>query len=286
MKPSSSSRRSFSVCWIPSMFDFVGCDSSMSQPAKMSPILPTPCTVVPASRIERQVVRAPRLEREVVPVRRAHVVPRRARERARDHAADRVLAREELARDLAACVELVERHRVLVRGDLEDRVRGGVDDPLARLLVLLAELLDDLRPGGGLVAEHAARRSVHEGVDHVVREAVRVGRERPGRSRRPSAPSGRSSCPCPSSARAAGRRRRARPAAAGSPRAARRSRGRAPPGSADRGRRPLSRRSRGCSSPRRRTRRRPAARRLPPRRGRSRRLLSLALRHRAILGSA
>ena len=39
-----------SVCVIPSTFDFVGCDSSMSQPAKMSLILPTPCTFCPVSR--------------------------------------------------------------------------------------------------------------------------------------------------------------------------------------------------------------------------------------------
>jgi hypothetical protein len=44
--------------------------------------------------------------------------------------------------------------------------------------VLLAELLDDLRPGGGLVAEHAASRAVHERVDDLVGEAVRIGRER------------------------------------------------------------------------------------------------------------
>src|SRR5262249_54890712 len=50
ISPSSTSRRSFSVCVMPSTFDFVGCDSSMSCPAKMSPILPTPCTFIPASR--------------------------------------------------------------------------------------------------------------------------------------------------------------------------------------------------------------------------------------------
>ena len=85
-----------------------------------------------------------------------------------------VLARQELARDPAGLVELLERDRVLVGGDLEDGVARRVDDPLARLLVLFAELLDDLRPGGCLVAEHAATRLVHERVDHVVREPVRI----------------------------------------------------------------------------------------------------------------
>src|ERR671934_1470924 len=44
--------------------------------------------------------------------------------------------------------------------------------------MLLAELLDDLRPRGRLVAENPAPGAVHEGVDHVVREALRVRRER------------------------------------------------------------------------------------------------------------
>ena len=113
-----------------------------------------------------------------MPVRRARVVAGLADERPRDHAADRVLAGEDLAGDAARVVELLERDRLLVRRDLEDRVGGRVDDPLPRPLVLLAELLDDLRPGRGLVADHAAARAVHERVDHVVREAVRVGRER------------------------------------------------------------------------------------------------------------
>ena len=107
---------------------------------------------------EREVVRPPRLEREVVPVRRPLVAPRRAGERPCDHAADRVLAGEDLARGAAGLVELLERDRLLVRRDLEDRVGGGVDDPLAGALMLLAELLDDLRARGGLVAEHAAAR--------------------------------------------------------------------------------------------------------------------------------
>ena len=150
----------------------------MSQPAKMSLILPTACTCLPGVADERQVVRTTRLEREVVPVRRSLVVPGLAGERPRDHAADGVLAGQDLARRLAGLVELLERDRLLVRGDLEDGVGRRVDDPLARPLVLLAELLDDLGPRGGPVAEDAAAGLVHERVDHVVREAVRVGRHR------------------------------------------------------------------------------------------------------------
>jgi hypothetical protein len=65
--------------------------------------------------------------------------------------------------------------------DLKDGVGGRVDDPLARLLMLLAKLLDDLRAGRRLVAENASRSPVHERVDHVMWEAVRVRRHRRGR---------------------------------------------------------------------------------------------------------
>src|SRR5437879_5985130 len=100
---------------------------------------------------ERQIVWPLRLEREVVPVRRALVVPWLADERARDHATGGVLSREDLAGNSRRVIELRERNGLLVRGDLEHRVRGRVDDPLARALMLLAELLHDARPRGGVV---------------------------------------------------------------------------------------------------------------------------------------
>ncbi len=65
-----------------------------------------------------------------------------------------------------------------MRRDLEDGIRGRVDDPLPGSLVLLPELLDDLGPRRRLVAEDAPARPVHERVDHVVRKALRVGGKR------------------------------------------------------------------------------------------------------------
>src|SRR5262249_31709767 len=120
----------------------------------------------------REVIRSARLEREVVTVRGPLVVARLARERSRDHAPDRVAAGEDLPRDPAAVVELLERDRVLVRGDLEHGVGRRVDDPLSGPLMLLAQLLDDLRARRRLVAENAATRLVHERVDDVVRKPV------------------------------------------------------------------------------------------------------------------
>src|SRR5687768_16495831 len=111
-------------------------------------------------------------------VRRALVVAWLADERPGDDASDRMAAREDLARGTTAVVQLLERDRLLVRGDLEDRVGGRVDDPLLRLLVLLAEFLDDLGPGRRLVAEHASPGLVHERIDDVVGKTVRVRRER------------------------------------------------------------------------------------------------------------
>ena len=197
-------------------------------------------------------------------VRRPLVVPRLAGERSRDHPPDRVLAGEDLARGTAGLVELLERDRVLVRRDLEDRVGGGVDDPLAGLLVLLAELLDDLRPRGRLVAEHAAAGPVHERVDHVVREAVRVGRERRGRDDAHQLPvAGRRVLALRALEQAAGDRGRAglRRAALERLDVAEAERLQVRAG---RARRPRARRCRACRSPRRRRRRRPEA--LPRRR--------------------
>src|SRR6266508_5691900 len=59
-------------------------------------------------------------------------------------------------------------------GDLEDGVRRGVDDPFARAPMLLAELLDDLRAGSGLVPEYPAASAVGEFLDDLGGEAVRI----------------------------------------------------------------------------------------------------------------
>src|SRR4029079_10542051 len=105
---------------------------------------------------ERQVVRPLRLQREVMPVRRPLVVPGLADEGPRDHTPHPMLASQDLARDPTALVQLLEGNRLPMRRALEDGISRRVDDPLARPLVLLAELLDDLGARGRLVAEHAA----------------------------------------------------------------------------------------------------------------------------------
>jgi hypothetical protein len=99
-------------------------------------------------------------------------------EGAGDHPPDGMLALEQPAGLPAPAVELVEGDDPLVGGDLEHRVGRGVDDRLAGLQVLGAELLDDLGARGWLVAEDAAADGVGEGIDHLGREPVGIGRER------------------------------------------------------------------------------------------------------------
>jgi len=61
---------------------------------------------------------------------------------------------------------------------VECGVGGRVLDTIHRALMFLAELQNDLSDGGDLVAQNASTRPVHERVDHIVREAVRIRRHR------------------------------------------------------------------------------------------------------------
>ena len=112
-------------------------------------------------------------------MRRALVRPGNSRKRPRDHPAHHMLAHEQLPRDLARPVQLGKGDRVLVRGDLEDRVRRSVYDPLPGALVLLAQLGDDGGPGRRPVSDHAAPGATRELVEQLLRKAVRIGAKRP-----------------------------------------------------------------------------------------------------------
>ena len=85
----------------------------------------------------------------------------------------------DLARRRAGRVELLDRrHLVHVGGDLEHRVGRRVDDQVAGLEMLLAEVLDHLGAAVGAVAEDPAAGRVVQLVEDLVREAVRVGAQR------------------------------------------------------------------------------------------------------------
>ena len=139
-----------------------------------------------ADRVDRDAVGAQllevgaagRLEREVAAAGGALERARLAAERARDDAADGVLAAHDLARRLAGRVELGGRHLVDVRGDLEHRVGRGVDDQVAGREVLLAVVLDRVGAAVGLVEQDAAAGRVDQLVEDLVGEAVGVGPQR------------------------------------------------------------------------------------------------------------
>ena len=113
-----------------------------------------------------------RLHGVVVAARGALERARLADERPRDHAPDRVLAGHDLARLLAVRVELLDRHDLLVRGDLEHRVGRRVDDQIAGLHVLGAEVGDHLGAAVGAVAEDPAAGRRPQLLEDLLREAV------------------------------------------------------------------------------------------------------------------
>jgi hypothetical protein len=102
----------------------------------------------------------------------------RALERTRDHPPNVVLARQEPTREPAPRVQLLERDDVGMGRDLEDRITARVDDREARPEVLLAELLDDLRPRRGDVPEHPPADRPLERLDDLRREPFGVQGER------------------------------------------------------------------------------------------------------------
>jgi hypothetical protein len=99
----------------------------------------------------------------------------------RDHAPDGVLAGHRRARRRARRDEVVLAQHVVMGGELQHRIRGCVEDHLARLEVVLAPLLDDLGPAGRVVGAEAQAGDALERRHHVRWEAVRVGRQRRGR---------------------------------------------------------------------------------------------------------
>ena len=100
--------------------------------------------------------RAMRRRREVAPIAGAgEAAAGLAHEWAGDDSGDTVLV-DQLARDLTEGVQPFEPEALLVRGDLQYRVAGRVDDRVQRAQMLLAELRDDLRAGSMPIAENPA----------------------------------------------------------------------------------------------------------------------------------
>src|SRR6266540_691609 len=118
-----------------------------------------------------------RLDRVVPPVRRSRIMSRRSFEGARDHPRNVVRRYEHLTRHLAGRVKLGERDDTLVRRDLENRIRRRVNDPRARSLVLLSELLNDRGAARRDVADYAPPGPGRECLQQFAGKALRKSRE-------------------------------------------------------------------------------------------------------------
>ena len=110
--------------------------------------------------------------------RRARVIRIFADVRTRDDAADAMLTLHDFARDAAVFVELVNRHIILVCGNLQHAVCRRVDDEGTRFLLLTAVIVNDLRAGIRLVADNLAAECLLELCNDFRREAVRIRRHR------------------------------------------------------------------------------------------------------------
>src|SRR5204863_2664821 len=82
-------------------------------------------------------------QREVTAIRRSAKRTRRADEGTRDDATNTHAQSGEFVSNSAPAIELGYRNDILVCRNLEDAVRGRIDNRLARIQVLGAKLLDD-----------------------------------------------------------------------------------------------------------------------------------------------
>ena len=104
-----------------------------------------------------------------------------ADERTSDHPVHVVRSDQHFPGPLAPIVERLDRDDPFVGGHLKDRVGRRIEDRATRLHVLVAEFVDDLGARGGHVAQRRLADDRGERVDHVLRETLRIGRERDGR---------------------------------------------------------------------------------------------------------
>ena len=98
-----------------------------------------------------------------------------AQEGAGDHAAHTVLALEHFPGDLTVAVQLLYRHQLLVGSHLKNAVGAGVHDEGVFPHGLLTVVLQHLRAGIGLVAQHLVAGLMLIFPDQLLREAIGEG---------------------------------------------------------------------------------------------------------------
>ena len=94
-----------------------------------------------------------RRQREVVAVRGPGEVSRRSDEWSRNDAADAESLSHQLVGGLAGPIQLLDRHDLFVRGDLEHAVGRGIHNPCTGAQVLWTERVDDRRARGRHIAD-------------------------------------------------------------------------------------------------------------------------------------
>ena len=220
MSPRGVCRSSVSIASMPSSSDVVWMARVRPRPAKRSSILPMPTTSCPAAVMRSSSVgwngsRAK--SRRLVVRANAPGSPTNGRAITRPTPMPRA---DEVERDAAHPVLLVDRNHRFVRGDLEHGVGRGVDDRRAGAHVLGSQRVDDGRAGRDGVAERLrpirvrTRGSLPAGIPAEMSETA-------GRARRRPFPNGPSPSPCPPRLRPCGR---TRPTAPGEDRRSPRSR--------------------------------------------------------------
>ena len=123
-----------------------------------------------------------RFQGEIVAVCRAGIVPVASDEGTGDDPAHAVLPSQDPPGDPAVLVELFHGNHVLVSRDLEDGIRGGIDDQIPGLHVLVTVLVDDGGSGPGSVCQDAPPGGLPEGLQNFLGEAVGIGGQRLGRN--------------------------------------------------------------------------------------------------------
>ena len=117
-----------------------------------------------------------RLQRIVVPVGGAlEAGPAVTHKGTGDDTAHTVLALQNGPSLAAALVEFLQRNQLLMGCHLKNGVHGGVDDPLARVQLLLPVVTDHVGSGVGPVAQAATAGGRLKGIQHLLRKSFRIG---------------------------------------------------------------------------------------------------------------
>ena len=115
---------------------------------------------------------ARRVDGEVPAVLRAGILSVAAHEGTADDAAHRIVPRHDLPGDLADLILPLQRDHILVHGDLHEAVRRKIDDGISGAHMLIAQHLDDLRAGGGIVSDDLGADPGLQLADDPVREML------------------------------------------------------------------------------------------------------------------